>query len=194
MDIHRPFRVTHRVRLEVEIIRQAQAIKRAIVMNEVAIHRGGITIPTNVNVRVNNFFLTKFKGDGLLVATPTGSTGYSLSSGGSMVHPTVDSLLLTPVCARSLSFRPMILPSFAEIELEISEENRTDIPAVAAFDGRDEMALQRHDKIVVRKSLYTLPTIDRMETVSDWLMDVNQRLKFNTAYEPPADEYDRYHE
>ncbi|KAE8349799.1 ATP-NAD kinase-like domain-containing protein [Aspergillus coremiiformis] len=94
------------------------------VMNEVLIHRGKEPHLAVVDVYVGGRFLTEAVADGIIISTPTGSTAYSLSSGGSIVHPLVPSVLLTPICARSLSFRPLVLPSSTPITLRLSEKNR----------------------------------------------------------------------
>ena len=93
-------------------------------MNEVIIHRGKDPHLAVVEVYVGGRFLTEAVADGMIISTPTGSTAYSLSSGGSIIHPLVSSLLLTPICPRSLSFRPLVLPASAPITLKLSEKNR----------------------------------------------------------------------
>lgn len=93
-------------------------------MNEVIIHRGRDAHLAIVEVFVGGRFLTEAVADGMIISTPTGSTAYSLSSGGSIVHPLVSSLLLTPICPRSLSFRPLVLPNNTPITLRLSEKNR----------------------------------------------------------------------
>jgi NADH kinase len=93
-------------------------------MNEVILHRGRDPHLAIVDVFVGGRFLTEAVADGMIISTPTGSTAYSLSSGGSIVHPLVSSLLLTPICARSLSFRPLVLPSTTPITLKLSDKNR----------------------------------------------------------------------
>ncbi|ETI23012.1 hypothetical protein G647_04808 [Cladophialophora carrionii CBS 160.54] len=93
-------------------------------MNEVILHRGRDPHLAIVDVYVGGRFLTEAVADGMIISTPTGSTAYSLSSGGSIVHPLVSSLLLTPICARSLSFRPLVLPSTTPITLKLSDKNR----------------------------------------------------------------------
>jgi len=93
-------------------------------LNEVLLHRGADPHLAVVDVLVNGRFLTEAVGDGMIISTPTGSTAYSLSAGGSIIHPLVSSLLLTPVCPRSLSFRPLVLPANVEIVLRLSEKNR----------------------------------------------------------------------
>lgn len=93
-------------------------------MNEVILHRGRDPHLAVVDVFVGGRFLTEAVADGMIISTPTGSTAYSLSSGGSIIHPLVSSLLLTPICPRSLSFRPLVLPSTTPITLKLSEKNR----------------------------------------------------------------------
>lgn len=93
-------------------------------MNEVVIHRGKKPHLAIVDIYVGGRFLTEAVADGIIASTPTGSTAYSLSSGGSIVHPLVPSLLLTPICARSLSFRPLVLPVSTPVTLRLSDKNR----------------------------------------------------------------------
>ncbi|KAI7905101.1 ATP-NAD kinase-like domain-containing protein [Cokeromyces recurvatus] len=89
------------------------------VMNEVTLHRGRFPHLTSVECFVDDYRLTECVADGLIVSTPTGSTAYSLSAGGPIVHPSVQSLVLTPICPRSLSFRTVLLPPSSTIELKV---------------------------------------------------------------------------
>ncbi|KAI9805100.1 MAG: hypothetical protein M1825_000934 [Sarcosagium campestre] len=104
-------------------------------MNEVIIHRGKAPHLAVIEVYVGGRFLTEAVADGMIISTPTGSTAYSLSSGGSIVHPLVSSLQLTPICPRSLSFRPLVLPANTPITLRLSEKNRARELEVS-IDGR----------------------------------------------------------
>ncbi|KAF2273861.1 ATP-NAD kinase [Westerdykella ornata] len=93
-------------------------------LNEVIVHRGSSPHLKHIDVFVGGRFLTEGVADGMIISSPTGSTAYSLSSGGSIVHPLVPSLLLTPICPRSLSFRPLVLPAETPITLRLSGKNR----------------------------------------------------------------------
>ncbi|KAL6704551.1 NADH kinase pos5 [Coniothyrium glycines] len=93
-------------------------------LNEVTLHRGSSPHLKIIDVYINNHFLTEAVADGMIVSSPTGSTAYSLSSGGSIVHPLVPSLCLTPICPRSLSFRPLVLPAETPITLRLGDKNR----------------------------------------------------------------------
>ncbi|KAL8649103.1 MAG: hypothetical protein Q9210_004597 [Variospora velana] len=93
-------------------------------MNEIIIHRGATPHLVHIAIFIGGRFLTEAVADGMIISTPTGSTAYSLSSGGSIIHPLVDSICLTPICPRSLSFRPLILPASTPVTLRLSEKNR----------------------------------------------------------------------
>ncbi|KAL8800819.1 MAG: hypothetical protein Q9223_007255, partial [Gallowayella weberi] len=93
-------------------------------MNEIIIHRGAAPHLAHIAISIGGRFLTEAVADGMIISTPTGSTAYNLSSGGSIIHPLVASLCLTPICPRSLSFRPLVLPASAPVTLRLSENNR----------------------------------------------------------------------
>jgi NADH kinase len=132
MGASRSARILRRSRLKVgvfdssgnQVPSTAEGVSDVYAMNEVILHRGATPHLTHISVTINGRFLTSAVADGMIVSTPTGSTAYSLSSGGSIIHPTVPSLLLTPICPRSLSFRPLVLPSNAHITLKLEETNR----------------------------------------------------------------------
>jgi NADH kinase len=93
-------------------------------LNEVTLHRGSSPHLKIIDVYIDNRFLTEAVADGMIISSPTGSTAYSLSSGGSIVHPLVPSICLTPICPRSLSFRPLVLPAETPITLRLGKKNR----------------------------------------------------------------------
>ncbi|OMJ07280.1 NADH kinase pos5, mitochondrial [Smittium culicis] len=93
-------------------------------MNEVTVHRGHYEHLSTLNCYIDNRILTSVVADGLVASTPSGSTAYSLSAGGPIMHPALESIVLTPICPRSLSFRSVVLPNDLEIKLELSETSR----------------------------------------------------------------------
>jgi len=143
--------------------------------------------------------LTTAIADGFLVSTPTGSTAYSLSSGGSIVHPLVSSILLTPICPRSLSFRPLVLPANTPITLRIEEENRSKEIEVSVDGVRRKQGLKAGMEVrVVGEEVRTagapgardwrggVPSIVRSGGAADgedhWVGGLNSLLKFNYPF------------
>uniref|UniRef100_A0A7N0TT24 DSP-PTPase phosphatase fused to NAD+ Kinase domain-containing protein n=1 Tax=Kalanchoe fedtschenkoi TaxID=63787 RepID=A0A7N0TT24_KALFE len=112
--------ITLRMRLRCEIFRNGKAVPGKIfdVLNEIVVDRGSNPYLSKVECYEHDRLITKVQGDGVIVATPTGSTAYSTAAGGSMVHPNVPCMLFTPICPHSLSFRPVILPDSARLELK----------------------------------------------------------------------------
>lgn len=126
------------------------------VLNEVAVTRSGVSRMIQMAVYVNGELLDMVTGDGLLISTPTGSTGYNLSAGGAIVTPEAQLVLITPICPHSLSSREIVTSAADEITVEIRQGRRSpDVNAVVTFDGREAIELKPNDKIVVKHSAYT---------------------------------------
>ncbi len=146
------YRVQKRMMLDTEI----NGTYADTVLNEVAITRSGVSRMINLAVYVNGALLDEVTGDGLLIATPTGSTGYNLSAGGAVVTPEAELILITPICPHSLSSREIIVSGGDEIEVEIRQSRRgPEVGAVVTFDGREAIELNTNDRIVVKGSNYT---------------------------------------
>ncbi|KAL1922876.1 uncharacterized protein VTP21DRAFT_9252 [Calcarisporiella thermophila] len=163
------------------IWRDGKEIGSIQVMNEVNLHRGRHPSLTSIDCYVNGEYLTEAVADGLIVATPTGSTAYSLSAGGPIVHPSVQSLLLTPICPRSLSFRTVLLPPDVSIQLKIGESSRS--TAEVSFDGREVYTLNKGEYLEVRMSNYPIPCVNRVDVGVDFVRFINDLLKWNQNFE-----------
>ncbi|KAG0226648.1 NADH kinase pos5 [Mortierella sp. GBA43] len=150
------------------------------VMNEVNLHRGRYPHLTWIGCYVDGHLITEAVADGLIVASPTGSTAYSLSAGGSIVHPSIQSLLLTPICPRSLSFRPVLLPPNATIQLKIGERSRG--PAEVSLDGKETFFLDKNEFLQVCMSQFPMPCVNRVHASEDWIKDINDLLKWNQGF------------
>lgn len=137
-----------------------------------------------LDVLVEGSLMTTVRADGLIVATPTGSTAYSMSAGGSVAHPEVPAILLTPICPHTLSFRPLILPDSIELVVRVSEGSRGD--AWASFDGKTRVQLQRGDRITISSSNYPVPTVCRDDQTRDWIAGLGHCLRWN---DPPSGEH-----
>lgn len=130
-----------------------------------------------LDVGVDGERVTLVQGDGLILATPTGSTAYSLAAGGSMVHPAVPAILLTPVSPHSLSFRPALLPESAVITVGVPLNARCG--AALSVDGKDVCQLQLGDTVEVCMSPYPVPTICLTTETRDWFASCNEALQWN---------------
>ncbi|RKP13995.1 ATP-NAD kinase-like domain-containing protein, partial [Piptocephalis cylindrospora] len=150
-------------------------------MNEINLHRGRYPHLTSVLTYLDDVLLTDAIADGLIIATPTGSTAYSLSAGGPIVHPSVQTMLLTPVCPRSLSFRPLLLPVTSHLRLLVSESSRGDEVEVS-FDGREICLLPRGAYLQISMSPWPLLCVNRIHGGVDWARDINGLLKWNQNF------------
>ncbi|KAJ3378776.1 NADH kinase pos5 [Lobulomyces angularis] len=148
-------------------------------MNEITLHRGSKPHLTTLKVSVNEQFLTDAVSDGLIISSATGSTAYNLSSGGPIVHPSVKSIILTPICPRSLSFRTLLLPSDCNIKLKVSQSSR--IGCEVSVDGKNVGEINDGEEIVVTESDFPLPMVER-ET-EGWIGDLNKILKWNIGFD-----------
>ena len=121
--------------------------------------------------------MTTVQADGLVIATPTGSTAYSLSAGGSLVHPEIPAILISPICPHTLSFRPMLLPDTMELRICVPFNSRS--TAWASFDGRGRVELKQGDHIKVTASKYPFPTVCADKQSTDWFHAISRTLKWN---------------
>ncbi|KAF2766700.1 ATP-NAD kinase [Teratosphaeria nubilosa] len=172
-------------------------------LNEVLLHRGAHPHLAHITILIGSppyqRTLTTAIADGFLVSTPTGSTAYSLSSGGSIVHPLVSSILLTPICPRSLSFRPLVLPANTPVTLRIDEINRGKEIEVSVDGIRRKHGLKSGMEVRVvgeevrtagapgaRDWLGGVPSIVRSGGAADgedhWVGGLNSLLKFNYPF------------
>ncbi|KZT00299.1 ATP-NAD kinase [Laetiporus sulphureus 93-53] len=170
------------------------------VMNEVALHRGSSPHLITIDIFVDGQHLTEAVSDGLIVSTPTGSTAYSLSAGGPIVHPSLSALVLTPICPRSLSFRPLVFPSSSSLTLKVSERSRAS--AGLSMDGQVSHVLGPGEAVTVHASLHPIPCINRSSIAEpldmlegegagpgkedDWVRDINNLLQYNATFRSKA--------
>lgn len=164
-------------------------------MNDIVLHRGSLPGLLNLDIYINGYFLTRTTADGLIFATPTGSTAYSLSSGGSIVHPIVKCIILTPICPRSLSFRPLILPFSSHILIKVIGKPHGNIDynkcnAKMSVDGIPQMKLIPGDEIHIVSESWANDSNhqdDRgiwcvVASKGDWVNGINSMLGFNLGF------------
>ena len=146
------------------------------VLNELVIDRGPSPYVSNLELYGDDELLTVVQADGCIFSTPTGSTAYSLSAGGSLVHPDIPAILLTPICPHTLSFRPMVLSDTMLLRVSIPRNSRA--TAYCAFDGKGRLELKPGDCVTITASQYPFPTVTR--TDAEWFNSVSRTLRWNT--------------
>ncbi|KAG8810130.1 hypothetical protein FRC17_003079 [Serendipita sp. 399] len=147
------------------------------VLNDLVVDRGPSPYVSLLELFGDEHHMTTVQADGLVVATPTGSTAYSLSAGGSLVHPEIPALLISPICPHTLSFRPMLLPDTMELRICVPYNSRS--TAWASFDGRGRVELKQGDHIKVTASKYPFPTVCADKQSTDWFHAISRTLKWN---------------
>lgn len=145
------------------------------VLNELVVDRGPSPYVTNLELYGDGSLLTVAQADGLIIATPTGSTAYSLSAGGLLVHPGVSAISVTPICPHTLSFRPILLPDGMVLKVRVPPTSR--LAAWASFDGKERLELKRGDYVTIRASPYPFPTVILSKT--EYIDSVSRNLHWN---------------
>lgn len=151
------YTTTKRMMLDVVLESDDIVEREHAVLNDVVITRGNLSKMINLETFVDDKYLTTFKADGLIISTPTGSTAYSLSAGGPIVLPGLNSIIVNPICPHTLTNRPIMLSpdSLVRVTLRTEEES-----AVAMLDGQDSVVMKPGDVIKVSRSSYYINLID----------------------------------
>ena len=142
------FEEDHRTLMHAQVMRDGRCVFDALAMNDVVVNRGATSGMVELRVEVDGHFVANQRADGLIVASPTGSTAYSLSAGGPLLHPSTPGWVLVPIAPHTLSNRPIVLPDAAEIAIEVVSGR----DASANFDMQSLASLLHGDRITVRRS------------------------------------------
>lgn len=147
------YSVDERFLLRVTMYRNGKKYFTSLAFNDAVINQGGFARLIQLRVEVNQRKLALYNADGLIISTPTGSTGHSLSAGGPIIHPKIDGMLLTPLCAVKLGFRPILIPNSRQISIHLETEWRAQKkPIVLTLDGQETLNLKLGDTVRIRKS------------------------------------------
>jgi NAD+ kinase len=139
-----------RLMLETVVVRQGTETCRFLVLNDVVINKGALARIIDLDVFINDQFLTTFRADGLIISTPTGSTAYNLSAGGPILYPTMASFILTPICPFTLTNRPILLPESHVVSITLSKRGEERVSLT--FDGQVGFDLFQGDKVLIQKA------------------------------------------
>jgi NAD+ kinase len=145
-----------RMMLSASVLRDGRRLARYRVLNDVVINKGALARMMELKVSVNDDLLTTLRADGLIVATPTGSTAYSLSAGGPIIHPTIHCFVVTPICPHTLSNRPIALPDTVVVTVCLTSRSED---VTLTLDGHIGFPLLTNDVVEIRKSRFRMKLI-----------------------------------
>ena len=168
-------RTDRRRMLRSRVLRGSGVLADHLVLNDVVVNRGAGSPIIDFSVSVGSTFVTNVRADGLIVASPTGSTAYNLACGGPILHPEIDALVLTPIAPHTLTNRPVAIPATAEVRIQPSVGQPND-EVVATFDGRQSLRLADGDIVSVRAADRPLRLI--RSTSRTYFEVLRQKLKW----------------
>jgi NAD+ kinase len=142
-------RTGERMMLEAEIMRGGKTAERHTALNDAVANKGALARMLDFDVSVDGDHVGRYRADGLIVATPTGSTAYSLAAGGPIIHPGVDAFVITPICPHMLTNRPLVIPDTSRVEIDFSAATG---PVYVTLDGQIGIQLLPMDALAIRKS------------------------------------------
>jgi NAD+ kinase len=167
------YRSEKRVQIEGELIRADEVISTFLALNDVVVNKGAIARILDFEVMVDGHFVSTYKSDGLIISTPTGSTAYSLAAGGPIVAPFVGAFLVTPICAHTLTNRPLVLPDTATIEIAVKAPREA---AYLTVDGQMGITAHSEDIVRMRKADSTVEIIQPL--TRDYFKILREKLKW----------------
>ncbi|MFN0084666.1 MAG: NAD(+)/NADH kinase [Blastocatellia bacterium] len=168
------YSLDQRMLLEVMIHRGAGGMESHRALNEAVVSETAPTRMIGLECLINGMFVNEFRSDGMIIATPTGSTAYSLSAGGPIVFPAMSAILMTPVCPHTLSNRPVVVPDDSVIEIVFREA----VAPMLTIDGQVGVSLQPEDRVQLRRSLTTFDIVQ--PTNRNYFEVLRTKLKWGT--------------
>ncbi|HEY6443713.1 MAG TPA: NAD(+)/NADH kinase [Candidatus Acidoferrales bacterium] len=142
-------RTSERMMLDAEVVRDGQSAERQCALNDAVANKGAVARMLDFDLSVNGDAVGRYRADGIIVATPTGSTAYSLAAGGPIVDPDLDCFIITPICPHMLTNRPLVIPGTARVELDFAA---ADDPVYITLDGQIGFELKANDRVTITKS------------------------------------------
>ena len=167
------FQSERRVQIEADIVRADEVISSFLALNDVVLNKGAIARVLDFDVWVDGKFISTYKSDGLIVATPTGSTAYSLAAGGPVIAPSVAAFIVTPICAHTLTNRPIVLPDSATIEVAVKSQRES---VYLTVDGQVGIAVRSEDTVRIRKASSSVVLIQSPQ--KNYFEILRQKLKW----------------
>ena len=167
------YSIEDRLMLTAHIHRHGERIAEYTVLNDVVINKGALARIIDLETYINKAYVTIFKADGLIVSTPTGSTAYSLSAGGPVLYPTLDCIILTPICPHTLTNRPTVLPDDVLVEIILKSVSED---VFLTLDGQVGFSLRKDDVVEIKRSPFKTRLIIPFER--DYFQILRTKLKW----------------
>lgn len=156
-QVHRnEFTTTKRLLVTAAVFREDERIAEYSALNDVVITKSALARIIDLHACINRQHVTTYKADGLIIATPTGSTAYNLSAGGPIVHPDMHALIMTPICSHTLTNRPIVLPDTSVITITLKSENED---VFLTMDGQVGFAIKHRDSVQIKKADHLITLI-----------------------------------
>ena len=141
--------ISQRVMLQAELVRAGSVIESQSALNDVVIHKGALARMIQLELNINSEFVCRYRADGLIVSSPTGSTAYSLSAGGPIVHPAVEAFVITPICPHMLTDRPVVVRDYSQLEIKMNGDAES---VYLTLDGQRGVPLEPTDILRVQRA------------------------------------------
>jgi NAD+ kinase len=162
-----------RIMLHAQVMRRGKKTADFTALNDIVINKGTLARLIDVQTIVDGTHVNLFKADGIIVATPTGSTAYSLSAGGPILHPSLRGIIITPICPHMLTNRPIVLSDDVKIEIALRSESEG---VYLTYDGQEGFTIEKDDVVVIERSLFTTKLI--VPTKRDHFQVLREKLKW----------------
>ena len=166
--------------LEVEVFRNNRKIFKSYALNDAVINQGPFARMLNLNIQINDKLMSEFRGDGVIVATTTGSTGHSLAAGGSIIHPRLEAFIITPLIPASLSMRPIIVPDNRIIKVQLTARKPLQTEVRVTVDGQVSAGIKYGDKVVVKRTEASITFLRKKD--KNFYSTLRQKLHWGESF------------
>jgi len=176
------YHIDERLMLRVTVYRGGKKIETHLALNEMVINQGNFARLISLYAEIDKRKMIAFKADGVIVATPSGSTGHSLSAGGPIIHPRIDAFIFTPICPAELSVRPIVIPYNRQLTISIKTERRYDDNKIGlTIDGQIVIPVEYGDQIKIRASGRRLRFIRRARAGGNYYHILREKLSWGKS-------------
>lgn len=155
------YQIERRLLLSGSVKRGEEMLEFPDAINDLIVMKGGLGRMLSLSLSINQSHLLDYKADGLIVSSPTGSTAYSLSAGGPILHPSIQALIITPICAHSFHLRPLVVSDQDVVRIRVVAEHQ-DIKL--SCDGQENYPIQSEDEVIIKKSKHTIQIVEFEDT------------------------------